>query len=180
KAQSDHLVSVKLVKGTMQISRKHARTVNYTVKNSDAKMKNVLIEYPFDPNWKLIAPEKPTEKTRDMYRFAVKAEPGKPATLTVSEEQTISQHLALSNVDDGMIIYYSNQKEVSQAVKNALQEVVKRKQALQKVAQDRQRLEQQIAAITQEQKRIRQNMSQLDRASELYKPYADKFGTQED
>ena len=50
----------------------------------------MLIEYPFDAHWKLVAPEKPTEKTRDLYRFAVKAEPGKPAKLDVNEEQVIS------------------------------------------------------------------------------------------
>ncbi len=37
-----------------------------------------------------------------------------------------------------------------------------------------------MAAVTQEQDRIRQNMGQLDRNTDLYKRYVEKFGTQED
>ena len=180
KSQPEQLLSVKLTKGVMQIQRKLARTHKYTVKNSDTKAKTVLIELPFEPNWKLVIPEKPAEKTRDKYRFSVNAEPGKPATLNVEEEQTISQQIVLSNLDDNAVDFYQNQKVVSPTVKAALAEVVKRKQALQKVSQDRQQLEQQIAAITTEQDRIRQNMGQLDRNTDLYKRYVQKFGTQED
>ncbi len=180
KNRPEQLLSVKLIKGTMQVSRKFSRTQSYTVKNSDTKPKTVLIEYPIDSNWKLVAPQEPTEKTRDMYRFAVKADPGKPTVLKIEEEQVVSQSLALGNLDDNAIVLYLHQKEVSQAVKAALQEVVKRKQALQQVSQDRQRLEAQINTITQEQDRIRQNMGQLDRNTELYKRYVQKFGSQED
>ncbi len=42
------------------------------------------------------------------------------------------------------------------------------------------RLEKQVATVTQEQERIRQNMGQLDRNTDLYKRYVEKFGTQED
>ena len=161
-------------------ARKYSRTKKYTIKNSDTKPKTVLIEYPIDANWKLVAPEKPTEKTRDRYRFAVTAEPGKPATLSVEEEQVVSQQLAITNLDSNAIGFYVSQKTVSPPVKTALQDIVKRKQALQNVAQERGRLEQQISTITQEQDRIRQNMGQLDRTTELYKRYVQKFGAQED
>ncbi|MEX2112379.1 MAG: hypothetical protein WD845_04295 [Pirellulales bacterium] len=180
KGHPESLVSVKIVKGTMQITRKLTREQIYTVKNSDTKAKTVLIEQPFDANWKLIAPQEPAEKTRDRYRFAVQAEPGKPVKLNVEEEQIVSQQLALSNIDDGMILFYTNRKETSPQVKEALQEVVKRKQAVQQLVEQRSRLEQQVAAITQEQDRIRQNMGQLDRNTDLYKRYVEKFGTQED
>lgn len=180
KSHPESLVSVKIIKGTMQITRKLTREQIYTVKNSDSKAKQVLIEQPVEADWKLIAPKEPSEKTRDRYRFAVQAEPSKPVKLSVQEEQIVSQQLALSNIDDGMILFYSNRKEVSPQVKEALQEVVKRKQAIQRVGNDRARLEQQVAAITQEQDRIRQNMGQLDRNTDLYKRYVEKFGTQED
>jgi len=127
-----------------------------------------------------VTPEKPAEKTRDRYRFAVKVDPGKSATLDVKEEQVVGQQFALSNVDDGTIAFYSNQKEVSPAVKAALQEVIKRKQAVETVLRERTQLEQEIAAISQEQQRIRENMGQLDRNTDLYKRYVQKFGTQED
>jgi hypothetical protein len=180
KSHPEDLVSVKIAKGTMQVTRKLLREQIYTVKNSDGKAKTVLVEQALDPNWKLVSPKEPSEKTRDRYRFAVKAEPGKPQKLSVQEEQVVHQSLALTNLDDGAIVFYSNSKAVSPQVKAALQEVVKRKQSIQQVSEQRQRLEQQIAAITDEQNRIRQNMAQLDRNTDLYKRYVEKFGTQED
>lgn len=180
KGNPEQLLSVKIAKGTMEISRKFSRTHSFTVKNSDTKEKTVLVEFPYESDWKLVSPKEPTEKTRDKYRFAVKAQPGKPVTLEVVEEQVVGQSLALANIDDNSIFFYLNQKEISQQVKNALQEVVKRRQALQQVAVERQQLEQQIKAIGEEQARIRQNMGQLERNTDLYKRYVQKFNAQED
>ncbi len=180
KGRPDELVSLKLKKGTMLVTRKLARETEYTVKNSGGEAKTVLIEQPTDPNWKLVAPKEPSEKTRNLYRFAVTAEPGKPAKLKVEEEQITHQSLSLANTNDQLILYYINQKQVTPAAKAALEEVVKRKDALQKVTAERQQMERQILEITKEQDRIRQNMAQLDRNSDLYRRYVEKFGAQED
>ena len=90
------------------------------MKNSGKAEKKVLIEYPFDASWKLVKPEKPAEKTRDLYRFAVEAKPGEPALLLVEEERTDSQQIALNNLDDGSIKFYLSAKVVSDKVKDAL------------------------------------------------------------
>ncbi len=176
----DEITQVRLIKGVLYVDHKHQRTNKYTIKNSGKRVKTVLIEYPFDPGWKLMTPKEPSEKTRNQYRFAVEAEPGKPAVLEVLEEQIQNQQIAITNIDDGTILFYINQKVTSDKVKEALQTVIQRKQQLAKVVQDRQRLEEQVKVIGQEQDRIRQNMAQLDHATDLYKRYVKKFGEQED
>lgn len=176
----EQLVNVRLVKGVLHTSNKLERGQNYTVKNSGNKAKKVLIEYPLDANWTLISPEKPEEKTRDRYRFAVQAEPGKPAALAIREEMVVYNQVQLTNLDDGTIQFYVNAKAVSEAIKTALAEVLKRKREIEALAQQRQQLEQQIVVIGQEQDRIRQNMAQLDKNSDLYNRYVKKFGQQED
>ncbi len=176
----DEITKVRLIKGVLYVDHKHQRTHKYTVKNSSKKAKTVLVEYPLESGWTLLSPKEPAEKTRDQYRFAVEAEPGKPAVLEVVEEQIVNQQIAITNIDDGAIVYYSNQRVTSDKVKEALQNVVRRKQQLAKLVQDRQRLEEQVKVIGQEQDRIRQNMAQLDRATDLYKRYVKKFGEQED
>jgi hypothetical protein len=176
----EELVSVKLVKGTLVASRKQARRKVFEVKNSGAEAVKLLVEHPLEGGWKLVEPEQPAEKTRDRYRFAVEAEPGKPASLAVAEEQVVSQQVALTNLDDGMILFYSNAKVTSPAVKQALIDVIGRKREIERLAQERGRREQEIQAVTQEQERIRQNMAQLDRASDLYTRYVTKFAEQED
>jgi hypothetical protein len=180
KGHLEQLVSVKIVKGTLFTQRKLTREQKYTVKNSGDKAKNVLVEYPLDSNWKLIAPKEPAEKTRDIYRFALNAKPGVPATLDVKEEQIVHQNFAITNLDDNAILYYVNAKVVSDDVKKSLQEVIKRKQAIQQTVAERTSREQQIQVVEQEQNRIRQNMAQLDRTSDLYNRYVKMFGEQED
>ena len=176
----EELVSVKLVKGTLVASRKLARRKVFEVKNSGAEAVKLLVEHPLEGGWKLVEPEQPAEKTRDRYRFAVEAEPGKPATLAVAEEQVVAQQVALTNLDDGAILFYSNAKVTSPAVKQALADVIGRKREIERLAQERGRREQEIQAVSQEQERIRQNMAQLDRASDLYTRYVTKFAEQED
>jgi hypothetical protein len=180
KAIPDQLVTVKLVKGVLFTSHKHQRSQHYTIKNSGKNAKKLLIEYPYDSNWTLLTPAKPDEKTRDLYRFAVTAEPGKPAMLDVQEERTLNQQVALTNLDDNAIRFYMNVKVVGEEVKKALAEVIRRKQAILDLANQRKQLEQQVTVIDQEQTRIRQNMAQLDRNTDLYNRYVKKFGEQED
>jgi len=176
----DRLVSVKISKGLLQTSHKFERNKTYTVKNSGKEAKNVLVEYPLDPAWTLVAPKEPAETTRNMYRFAVKTEPGKPAALEVKEERTTSQQMGLVNLDDGTILFYVNAPAVSEDVKKALREVLKRKGEIAGVVAKRQELERQIAVIDQEQKRIRDNMAQLPKDSDLFRRYVSKFTEQED
>jgi predicted nucleic acid-binding Zn-ribbon protein len=114
-----------------------------------------------------------------MYRFAVQAKPGEPATLVVEEERTASQHMGLSNLDDNSIKFYISAKVVSEKVKDALKEIVQRKTELGRLTANKQQLEKRIREIGEDQSRIRQNMPQLDRNSDVYKNYVKKFSDQE-
>jgi hypothetical protein len=179
KGRPEELLSVRLLKGALIATRKYVREQEYTVKNSGKVLKKVLIEYPIDASWKLVKPEKPTEKTRDLYRFAVEAKPGEPSVLTVEEERTDSQHIAMNNLDDGSIQLYLSAKIVSDKVKDALKEIVKRKAELGQLTAKKQQLDERIREIGEDQTRIRQNMAQLDRNSDVYKNYVKKFSDQE-
>ncbi len=180
KGVPEQLVSVKLAKGTLQVSRRMERHQIYTVKNSGRKVKTVLIEQPLQGGWKLIEPTKSDEKTRDLYRFAMQAEPGKPAKLDVREEQIVYQSYAANNIDDGTVSFYISAQSVSPAVKKALSEIVERKRGIEQLNNQLKTLQAELQTIDQEQSRIRQNMQQLDRNSDLYARYVKKFSEQED
>jgi hypothetical protein len=174
------LVGVKLVKGTLYTTRRFNRENSYVVKNSGQKAKKVLVEYPVDNAWTLSEPAEPAEKTRDLYRFALEAKPGEPANLKIVESRTAEEQVLVTNLDSNTIVFYLNAKEVSQPIKDALQEVVKRKQALGAVTQQLAELNRQINVIFQEQGRVRQNMTEVPKDSELFRRYLTKFGEQED
>ena len=78
------------------------RTHSYLVKNSGPTAKKLLIEYPLDPKWTLVTPKEPAEKTRDLYRFAVKAEPGKPTHLQVAEQQLDKLEFILAKLPEAV------------------------------------------------------------------------------
>ena len=176
----DEIVSVKIAKGTLIASRRLARRKVFEIKNSGAEAVRLLIEHPLEAGWTLVEPKDAAEKTRDRYRFAVEAEPGKPATLAVAEEQLVAQRLVLTNIDDGQILFYSSAKATSPAVRQALADVIERKREIERLAQERAKREQEIQVVGQEQERIRQNMAQLDRGGDLYTRYVQKFTQQED
>lgn len=177
---SNTLIGVKLVKGVMYVSRKMQRTRTFTVKNSGRNKKTVLLESAVEAGWNLVTPQEPAEKTRDMYRFSVDAEPGQPAKLAVTEERPLQETVLLTNVDDNTIRIYLNAKEVSDAIKEKLQTVIGKKSELAGVLNAKNGKQQQIKVIGEEQDRIRKNMEQLDRMTDLYKRYVKKFGEQED
>jgi hypothetical protein len=179
RSQPDELVSVKIVKGTLHAERKYERVSKYTAKNSAGKDKKLLIEYPLDANWKLVAPKKPTQKTRNLYRFALDVKSGDTSNLEVKEERTATQYITLTNMNSGTIAFYIKARVVSDKVKAALQEIARRNHELQLIGTTRQEAQRQIQAIEQDQNRIRANMSRVPRDTDLYRRYIKKFTNQE-
>jgi len=139
----------------------------------------LLVEHPVEQGWKLVAPAKADETTRDRYRFTVVAEPGTPAKLEIGEEMPVEQSYAITNLDDNAILLYSRARTTSPAVKESLAEVVRRKQEIERIMREKAEREQEINAIGQEQARIRENMGTLERTSDLYTRYVQKFSQQE-
>jgi hypothetical protein len=179
-SRPQNLISARIDKGVLIATYKQSRVQNYVIKNSGDKEKQVLIEHAIDPQWKLIAPKEPADKTRDMYRFAVAAGPDKPAELKIEEQQDIQQNVALSNLPDEAIRIYLSSKVVSESVKEALTEIVRRKTDLADLQRQNQQRAQEIATIDQEQSRIRENMKSIDRNTDLYNRYVKKLTDQED
>jgi hypothetical protein len=176
----EEIVSVRIAKGTLIATRKYARKKVFEIKNSGDKPVKLLVEQAREGGWNLVDPKEPAETTRDRYRFAVVAEPGKPVKLEVAEERPDVQHVALTNLDDNAILFYSRAKVTSPAVKEALEQVIAKKRAIAEVVRVKQEKEREIQVVEQEQNRIRQNMAQLDRTNELYAKYVKKFAEQED
>jgi hypothetical protein len=174
------LLQARIEKGVLIATYEQSRTRTYTVKNSAGKTKTVLIEHPIETPWVLVSPKEPTEKARNVYRFAVAARPGEPANLKIEEQNTIREDAAITNLNDEAIHFFLSARVVSETVKDALREVVRRKTELADLNRRKQQVEQEVAAIGQEQERIRQNMQSIDRNSDLYSRYVTKFTEQED
>ncbi len=183
RSQPDQLVAVRISRGTLVSTVTLRREKSYTVKLSGAKAREVLIEHPLSPDWELISPKQPEERTRDLYRFLVKAAPGAsgPAVqeLVVAEERKVDQAVAVTNLSDELIAFYVKAPVVSSRVKEALNGLAKRKAELADTLRLRQEQERRAGVIRSEQNRIRQNMDSLSRDSALYKRYVAQLDSQE-
>jgi len=172
------ILTLKIVKGVLHQQIKQRRTNRYMLTNRDQRERVVLIEQPYEGEWKLTEPAQ-AERTRNFYRFRVKVNPTKAATLQVVEERVIQQQYALLETDEETLQILLRNAQASEAVRRALEEIVNRRKqiaALQTAIRNRQ---EQIQAIERDQERIRANMRELDRASDLYKQYVQKLTQQE-
>src|SRR5437870_3034515 len=165
------LVTVSLRKGTLFATQKASAEHTYNIRNRDQKPHLILIEHPFRADWQLAAPSTATERTRDVYRFAVTVEPGQGTRLRVREEKPLQQSVVLSDSGPDVLAYYLRATQVSDKVKQALQRVSTLRDKLDQTVQQRRRFEQQIQEIAQEQARMRENMGKLAQNSELYNRY---------
>lgn len=75
-------------------------TKTYLAKNRSPHERTLIVEHPVRPQWKLINPMKPAEKTRDTYRFEVKVAAGQTAKFEVVEEQARVDQIALVTPKD--------------------------------------------------------------------------------
>ncbi len=173
------LTSVKIRKGTLIATRKNVEEKTYNIKNRDQKQKIVLIEHPLREGWELKEPSEPSERTREVYRFAVAVESEKSARVHVREERPIQENVQLTDTGPDVIAYFLKAQKVSENVKVALQKVVELRNKVSQTAAERGRKEQRINEITQEQARIRENMKVLNQNSEVYKNYEREFVQQD-
>ena len=178
-AEQRELVAVSLRKGTLVATHKAMADKAYNIRNRDQKPRLVLVEHPFRADWQLTAPSAATERTRDVYRFAVNVAPGEGTRLRVREEKPLQQSVTLADSGPDVLAYYLRAPQVSDKVKEALQRVSTLRNQVDQTVQQKRRLEQQIQDISQEQGRIRENMGRLAQNAELYNRYVRKLDQQE-
>lgn len=160
KPAEQSLVSLSIRKGGLHVKQQATREVHYTIKNSSDRTKQTLIERNIDATWSVVQP-KPAEKTRTLHRFAIQSEPGKPAAVTIVEEQPVREVHSLSTTDSTALEFYALAKIASPALKKALQDAIDRKSAAVEALAKRRAAEQQIAELLSEQDRIRRNLQGL-------------------
>jgi hypothetical protein len=175
----DTLQGVKVVKGIVYATHQVRESKTYTIKNRSPQTRTVLVEHPYRNQFQLVSPPKPSERTRDLYRFEVAAESNKPVTLEVVEDLPRVQTVALTNSDDDTVRVFIRASQSSERVKKALEEALALKAKVNATRQAVQKEEQALKVIEQDQARMRANMERVPPTSEAYKRYLKKFDDQE-
>jgi hypothetical protein len=178
-AAPQQLVSVRVLKGAALATSKFRETKTYLVKNRSPQDRTLIVEHPVRAEWALVTPDKPKERSRDVYRFELAVPAGKSATLAVVEEQARTERLALGATDEKGVKVFLSSPVVSPKVKEALQQSVALKTKLSDTQKEVAQLQAQLKAIAEDQVRLRSNFERLPPTSAAYKRYLEKFDTQE-
>jgi hypothetical protein len=173
------LTKVKITKGIVEATRKVRETVIYNAKNRSEHDRLLVVEHPFRPQFKLITPEKPSERARDVYRFEIKLEAGKTAKHEVIEERDVLHQYAVTNLDDETIRIFMTSQVPSAKVKAALEKAGELKAKLSATQRDLALANQQLKEIGEDQARLRANLKEMPPTAAAYKRYLDKFDRQE-
>lgn len=173
------VVSAKVSKGTLILSRKLVSTQGYDANNKTARDKTLLIEHPVRRGWKLVDTQAPFETTPTHYRFKGIAAANKVTTLVVKEELVQNETLAMLPMDVAQLLGYSRTGEISQDVRDALAKAIQIRQGMLDVERQITAANQQIAEITTEQNRIRENMKTVAPNGPYYDRLLAKLNEQE-
>ena len=165
--------------GVLTITRRDRSKVKYVFKSKALTDKTLLVEHPFDAECKLITPAAATERTPNLYRFAVPLPAGKTASLVVETETPNSYTVALLDGNLDTFISTDGSQDIPTATRTALTSIVTQRRHIQNLANQAADDDAQIAEISSQQDRLRKNMAALDRASSLYKRYVGELETQE-
>jgi hypothetical protein len=173
------ILTGKIVKGVLNVSRKHVATQEYLADNKSDKDKGLIIEHPIKPNWKLVDTDKPIETTPALYRFKGTVGAKKASTLKITEEIVQGEQIAILPADIDSLLLYSRTGEIPKEVRDALVKAIQLKQTVVETERQIEDRNKRLAEIPPDQNRIRENMRTVDRNSQLYTRLLTKLNEQE-
>lgn len=175
------ITSVKAVKGIVSTVTKVREATKYRINNRSPQDRQLILEHPNRTNqqFKLVETAKPTEDTKDVYRFAVPVKAGAEATFVVTEERDLGTSVALSNSSDDQMKYFLSLNEAPAALKAKLTEALKLKGAWDSQKQDLAHVGLDLARLNLDQDRIRKNLANTPKEAEVYQVYLKKLSDQE-
>jgi hypothetical protein len=170
-------------KGVMLTTREQRQSKTYKLSNSDVTAREVILEHPARPLWKLADNMKPEESSASFYRFRVKVNAKESAQLVVEEHKPETATLALTNVTSDQVALLTQQQRVTPAMEQAFRRVLEQKAAMADLDAQLQARRQEIDAVGADQARLRENMKALKGSAEekaLIERYTRELNAQED
>lgn len=179
KSDPDSLSMLRIVKGVVEQTHRGRSTRKYLIRNRSDEERTLIVEQPINSEWKLVGAEKPTERTRDVYRFEWKVPSGKGLTREVVEERTYLNRVALIQMNPSNIELLIRSSVASPKLSEELRKVIESKKRLSDTQKELTRLRSQFNETTQEQNRIRTSLEKVPANTSLHKRYLQKLDTLE-
>jgi hypothetical protein len=171
----------RIVRGVLELTYEQEQHTTYRLKAPAKEAREILIEHPRMPGWKIVKPtEAEVELTDGMYRIRHKLEPGAKAEIEVVLTHPDLQKFALIGQRGNFYMAFAENGELDPKLKKAFAEMARLRDVVDGRQRRMQELEGERQRIHQEQKRIRDNLSRVPHGSDLQKRYLAKLNQQED
>jgi hypothetical protein len=156
--------SIRAQRGVLTTKTAVETTTTYTIDNSEAKEKTLLVEQAVVPGQKVVSP-KPDETTPGQYRFSVKLAPKSVQKLPVVEEREIESSAMVISMTPDVLVAYTQNKALPATAKAQLSAILAKKNAVAEADRGLKQVEQDMNEINRDQERLRQNINSLNRVA---------------
>ena len=172
---SSSIDTVKIAGGLLHTTKKRVYDSTYTIKNSAAKSRKVLIEHPITGNAALVATKALLEKTSALYRFTLSVDKNSTGTLTVSESEIVETTAALIKMTVNDFIACSSDADMPKEVRKAFEDIAAKKAKLDEAKSAYEKLSADYKNTGDEQKRARENLEATGSSTAQGKQFLDKL-----
>jgi hypothetical protein len=181
RAQPAQLQSVRIIKGTVEETRRISLDVQYTLKHRGKEAREVTLVHSPAPQ-AVLAVAEPGAKTQDKegWHFLHRVPVDGTSTQKLQEQRREATSWNLGQADRAKLLQLRNDPAASAAVKAAVQKTLDFHDRLLKLETDRTALRERLTEIELDQRRLRANLKELPPASAAYKKHLDKFDKQEE
>ena len=175
KKTSSSIDTVKIAGGLLRTTKKRVYDSTYTIKNSGAKSRKVLIEHPITGNAALVATKALLEKTPALYRFTLSVDKNSTGTLTVSESEIVETTAALIKMSVNDFIACSSDADMPKEVRKAFENIAAKKAKLDEAKSAYEKLSADCKNTGDEQRRARENLEATGSSTAQGKQFLDKL-----
>jgi hypothetical protein len=158
-------------------------TTTYEARNEGTAAATLLIEHPIRAGWTIAGDPKPVESTPGAARFRMTVDPGREATLAVSEQRPGTVRVRIADANEKLIADLAASGVSADVLQSALGPVLRQRAELAAIDRRLADIEAERARISADQQRLRENMKALRGSAEerqLLQRYTRQLDEQED
>ena len=181
----DHKIArVRINRGVAVQEREERTRKVYTVRNSDATPRTIVVEHAIRAGFTLAkGSSQPAETSLTAYRFLVPVAAKAVATLTVEEFRPIETRYTISQLTDDQVALFVRESRANVRLTEALGPIQEKKSTIASLLQQIAARDGETKRIGEDQARIRGNMGSLKGSADeklLLKRYVTQLNQQED
>ena len=182
-SEPQKISKVRIIKGTMIQTSEMRQEISYIIRNDDTTPRTILIEHPLRAGWKIADDgPKPEETTSTAYRFHASVEPKATQKLSIWEAKPLETRYQLTNLTDGQIEIFLQQKSINFEIERAFRKIIEQKDKVSSMDAEITSRDDETQKIYDDQQRLRENLKALKGSAEeraLTQRYTQQLNDQE-